>query len=60
MANDPKNKVAAEEPAKRTPNDRGAAGAADEPPARRLVPPPRTLIRTELEALRSRLKGKFH
>jgi len=57
MADNDKPKVAAEAPA---PRDRGDAGTADKPPARRPVPPPRTLTRTELEALRSRLQGRFH
>jgi hypothetical protein len=58
MADDDKTEAGA--PARRTQRDRGAAGAADEPPAQRPVPAPRTLNRTELEALRSRLQKKFH
>lgn len=45
---------------RRTQRDRGAAGAADEPLAQRPIPAPRTLTRTELEALRWRLQKKFH
>jgi hypothetical protein len=60
MADDDKTEVVADAPARRTERDRGAADAADEPPAQRPVPAPRTLTRTELEALRLRLQRKFH
>ena len=61
MADDDKTEAEAQPPARRTQRDRGTAGAADELPApQRPLPAPRTLTRTELEALRSRLQKKFH
>jgi hypothetical protein len=57
MAEDDKTEVVADAPAQRTERDRGAA---NEPPARRPLPAPRKLARTELEALRSRLQKNFH
>jgi hypothetical protein len=60
MADDDKTEVGVDAPAPRDQRDRGVAGAADEPPAQRPMPAPRTLTRTELEALRSRLQKKFH
>jgi hypothetical protein len=60
MADDDKTEVVPDAPARRTQRDRGAPGAGNEPPAQRPVPAPRTLNRTELEALRSRLQRKFH
>jgi len=60
MADDDKTEAEAQPPARRTQRDRGTVGAADEAPVQRPIPAPRTLSRTELEALRSRLQKKFH
>jgi hypothetical protein len=60
MADDDKTEAGTAAPARRTQRDRGTAGAADELPPQRPLPAPRTLNRTELEALRSRLQKKFH
>jgi len=57
MADDDKAKAGGHAHARRTERDRGAS---DEPPARRPLPAPRKLTSAELEALRSRLKRKFH
>jgi hypothetical protein len=60
MADDDKSEAEAKPPVRRSQRDRGAAGAADEAPVQRPMPAPRTLSRTELETLRSRLQKKFH
>jgi hypothetical protein len=60
MADDDKTNSQPGGAAPRTQPDRGTAGAADEAPAQRPLPIPRTLNRTELEALRARLQRKFH
>jgi len=58
MADESKPKDAPEASAPRPRENRGAA--ANKPPLARPLPPPRTLTRSELEALRSRLQKKFH
>jgi hypothetical protein len=59
MADDDKTEARPAAPARRT--QRGQATAsANEAPVQRTMPAPRTLTRTELEALRSRLQRKFH
>jgi hypothetical protein len=60
MADDDKTDAEADASTTRTRADRNAAGAADEAPVQRPIPAPRTLTRTELEALRGRLQKKFH
>ena len=60
MADDDKTEAGPAAPARRTQRDQATASAADEAPVQRPIPAPRTLTRTELEALRSRLQRKFH
>jgi hypothetical protein len=60
MADDDKTEAGTGAPARRTQRDQATANAADEAPVQRPIPAPRTLTRTELEALRSRLQRKFH
>ena len=60
MADDDKTEAGTAAPAPRTRGDQATASGADEAPVQRPIPAPRTLTRTELEALRSRLQKKFH
>jgi hypothetical protein len=59
MADDDKTEAGTAAPARRTERDQTTA-SADEAPVQRPIPAPRTLNRTELEALRARLQRKFH
>jgi hypothetical protein len=59
MADDDKTEAGAAAPVRSTQRDQAAA-SADEATVQRPIPTPRTLTRTELEALRSRLQRKFH
>ena len=59
MADDDKTEAGTAAPARRTRGDQATA-SADEAPVQRPIPAPRTLNRTELEALRARLQRKFH
>jgi hypothetical protein len=60
MADDDKTEAGPAAPARRTQRDQATASPSDETPTRRPLPAPRTLTRTELERLRSRLQRKFH
>jgi hypothetical protein len=59
MADDDKTEAGPAAPARRTQRAQATA-SADEAPVQRPIPAPRTLTRTELETLRSRLQRKFH
>jgi hypothetical protein len=60
MADDDETEAGANAPARRTQRGQATVSAAEEAPPQRPLPAPRTLTRTELDALRSRLQRKFH